>query len=246
MEGLVSSYDWAYLQALRTLREPRQPMPRLLDLLAYLAEPGPAGSVWLFLDIKIDDPPEELVGRIAETIAGAPAGGWRQRIVLGCWTARHLGLCRRALPGFALAHTGFSVALAREYLAVPGVAINMRQEPLVAVGGAPFRARCRGEGRPVYAWTVNEEPWMEWCIENGADCVITDDPRRYLEVCRRRQEKRRRAGGREGGVWAVARAARQLVLPVYYSLVMVVLLWYLRVPQRFGRPREVREELRKF
>ena len=32
-------------------------------------------------------------------------------------------------------------------------------------------------------WTVNEEPLMKWSISRQADGVITDDPKRFLEVC---------------------------------------------------------------
>ncbi|ROV89075.1 hypothetical protein VPNG_10067 [Cytospora leucostoma] len=241
VEGLVSDYDWAYLRTLKTLREPRQSMPRLLDLLEYLAEPG-NGSIWIFLDIKIDDAPEDLINRIAETISAAPGGDWRQRIVLGCWTAKHLRLCHEMLPDFALAHTGLSITLAKEYLKIPNVAINIRQESLFAIGGAQFMKHCEGEGRPVYAWTVNKESRMEWCIENQTDCVITDDPRHYLDICRRQRKKQ---AGVDNRIQALAQTARRLVFCVYYSLVVMILLRYLRVPQRLGYPREVREELRK-
>ncbi|KAK7744626.1 hypothetical protein SLS53_003512 [Cytospora paraplurivora] len=241
VEGLVSNYDWDYLRTLKTLREPRQSMPRLLDLLEYLAEPGNE-SIWIFLDIKIDDAPEDLINRIAVTISAAPEGNWRQRIVLGCWTAKHLRLCHEVLPDFALAHTGLSITLAKEYLKIPNVAINIRQESLFALGGAQFLKHCQGEGRPVYAWTVNKESRMQWCIEKQTDCVITDDPRLYLDICRRQKKKQ---AGVDNRIQAVAQTARQLVSCVYYSLVTMILLRYLRVPQRLGYPREVREELLK-
>jgi hypothetical protein len=44
--------DWAYLSTLRTLKEPQQPMPRLIDVLNYLARPG-LEHIWILLDIKV-------------------------------------------------------------------------------------------------------------------------------------------------------------------------------------------------
>ena len=44
--------DWEYIKSLRTLMEPQQQMPRLEDLLEYLASPG-LEEIWLLLDIKV-------------------------------------------------------------------------------------------------------------------------------------------------------------------------------------------------
>lgn len=44
--------DWKYLSTLWTTREPKQRMPRLIDLLEYLARPG-MEEKWTLLDIKV-------------------------------------------------------------------------------------------------------------------------------------------------------------------------------------------------
>lgn len=51
----IKDCDWSYLRTLRTLREPSQPMPRLQDLLEYLALPG-SENIWVLLDIKVGYP----------------------------------------------------------------------------------------------------------------------------------------------------------------------------------------------
>lgn len=88
----ISDYDWEYLRKLRTLREPKDGMPRLLDLLVWLAEP-PQRHIWLLLDIKTDDPTDELVRRTRQTIESVSVGeggrSWKDRIVLGCWNVSH-------------------------------------------------------------------------------------------------------------------------------------------------------------
>lgn len=43
---------WEYISQQRTLAEPHEPMPRLIDLLEFLASPG-LEHVWLLLDIKV-------------------------------------------------------------------------------------------------------------------------------------------------------------------------------------------------
>lgn len=48
----VIDCDWAYLKTLRTLKEPHDRMPRLVDVLEYLASPG-LEEIWLLLDIKV-------------------------------------------------------------------------------------------------------------------------------------------------------------------------------------------------
>ena len=41
----------------------------------------------------------------------------------------------------------------------------------------------KAKGRPLYVWTVNERDMMRWSIDKELDGVITDDPKRFLEVC---------------------------------------------------------------
>lgn len=48
----INECDWDYLKTLETVREPRQRMPRLEDLLGLLAEEGRGGG-WVLLDIKV-------------------------------------------------------------------------------------------------------------------------------------------------------------------------------------------------
>lgn len=52
----VADCDWAYLSTLTTLREPKQSLPRLVDLLEYLARPE-AEHIWLLLDVKVRENP---------------------------------------------------------------------------------------------------------------------------------------------------------------------------------------------
>lgn len=123
---------------------------------------------------------------IAQTISSVSpnAKPWDQRIVLGCWAAKYLPFCSTYLPTFAISHIGFSIPYARQFLSVPNISFNMLQMTLITpFFGARYLRDARRANRPVYAWTVNEESMMRWSISRGLDGVITDDPKRFLEVC---------------------------------------------------------------
>lgn len=62
-------------------------MPRLQDLLEYLAKPG-REYLWVLLDIKLDNDADKVMCLIGETIRSvAPSANraWKDRVVLGVW-----------------------------------------------------------------------------------------------------------------------------------------------------------------
>lgn len=160
--------------------------------------------------------------------------------------AEQLRLCHELLPNFAITCITVSLILAREYMKIPNVAVNMRQESLFGLGGRAFRERCQAEGRPLYAWTVNKKSWMEWSIGAKVDCVITDDPKLYLEVCERRHrdEEHPTSSKTARKVKAAVTKPRDLVLRVLYTFMIKGLMRVFRAYDRLGYPEEVREELR--
>ena len=101
----IIDYGWEHLSKLRTIREPHEPMPRLKELLEYMATPG-LEKTWLLLDIKvtaqtlagarlrplthvqIDNDAEDVFRLVARTISEVPPPPhtpWDKRIILGCW-----------------------------------------------------------------------------------------------------------------------------------------------------------------
>jgi hypothetical protein len=58
---------------------------------------------------------------------------------------------------------------------------------MVGPFGSCFLKDVKDAKRSIFLWTVNEEPWMKWSIRKGVDGVITDDPKKYLEVCKEYQ-----------------------------------------------------------
>lgn len=101
-------------------------------------------------------------------------------------------MCALYLPTFPITHIGFSLSYARQFFSIPNVSFNMLQKILIGPVGARFLRDAKSLGRPVLCWTVNEENLMRWTIKNGLDGVITDDPKRFLEVCDQWEQGKRK------------------------------------------------------
>ena len=160
-------------------------MPRLKDLLSYVAQPG-LEHLWLLLDIKVDNNADDVMRLIAETIASVspnPSRPWRDRILLGIWVAKYLPLCTKYASGFPITHIGFSMTYARQFLQVPNVGFNMLQKMLVGANGIQFIKEVKEAGREILVWTVNQPNMMKWSIQKEVDGVITDDPKTFNEIC---------------------------------------------------------------
>ncbi|KIW41555.1 uncharacterized protein PV06_07103 [Exophiala oligosperma] len=176
--------DWDYLSNLRTIQEPHEPMPRLVDLLEYVAQPG-LEHVWLLFDIKIDNDGDDVMRLIAHTLASVNPGGrpWEERVLMGIWVPKYLSLCTKYVPDFPVAHIGFSTAMAREYLKVPNVGFNMLLYSLLGPVGSRFMRDVRKQKRQLFVWTVNESNLMTWCIQRNVDGVVTDNPELFKQIC---------------------------------------------------------------
>jgi tubulin gamma len=216
--------DYEFLSKLRTLKEPHDAMPRLVDLLEYLKQPG-LEDIWVMLDIKVcilsvlqqtsinvhrhtyrltknagklDNDTETVMRLIALSIASvspSPNRPWQSRILLGCWAAKYLPFCSKYLPGFPITHIGISILYASHWRKVLNISFNMLQFTLMTPWGRSFTRKAQRDNRPVFAWTVNAERHMRWDIRHGLDGVITDDPKRFLEIRREWREGMRDGNG---------------------------------------------------
>lgn len=177
---------WDEIKDLRTIARPHVGMPRLEDLLEYLAQPG-MEEFWILLDIKLDNDADDIMRSIASTIASVSPSSkrrWEERIVLGIWAAKYLPLASEYLPNFPIMHIGFKLSYARHFFRIEHIGFNMLAPILMGPGGRAFIRDCQEKyHRPLLAWTVNEKDKMEWCIRRRLDGIITDDPSVFLEVC---------------------------------------------------------------
>ncbi|KGO38145.1 Glycerophosphoryl diester phosphodiesterase [Penicillium expansum] len=182
----VIDCDWEYLQTLRTLQAPHEPMPRLVDVLEYLSQPG-RENLWILLDIKLANEPFDIMQRIAKIVESVPlpANGpdWHHRIVLGCWSARYIPARAKHLPLYAVTLVCVDVSYARQFLQVPLISFNINQMILMGPLGRGFLDEARAARRQVYVWTVNAPNLMRWCIRHEIDGVISDEPGRFRQVC---------------------------------------------------------------
>ncbi|KAJ6124542.1 hypothetical protein N7471_011859 [Penicillium samsonianum] len=182
----VADCDWEYLKTLRTLQAPHEPMPRLVDVLEYLRQPG-RENFWILLDIKLTNEPFAIMERIAKTIESVPMPAigpdWHRRIVLGCWSARYLPARAKHLPRYAVTLICLDLSYARQFLQVPLISFSINQMILMGPLGRGFLDEARAARRRVYVWTVNAPNLMRWCIRHEIDGVISDEPGRFRQVC---------------------------------------------------------------
>jgi phosphatidylglycerol phospholipase C len=64
----------------------------------------------------------------------------------------------------------------------------MLQKVMIGPLGTKFMRDCKKADRPLFLWTVNDEGWMKWSIRKEVDGVITDDPKKFVEVCEKYDE----------------------------------------------------------
>ena len=184
-EQKIKDLTWEEVSEVRTTASPHVPMPRLKDLLEYLAEPG-LEEIWLLLDIKLDNDADaimRLMGSTLSSVSPSAKKAWNERVLLGIWAAKYLPLAMKYLPGYPITHIGFSTLYARHFFSVPNVSFNMLLPILVAPGGRRFIRDAQSEKRQVYAWTANDKDKMRWCVRRGLDGVCTDDVAKFLSVC---------------------------------------------------------------
>lgn len=176
---------WDEIKHLRTTQEPHEPMPRLTDLLEFMASPGNE-HIWVFLDIKLDNDADQIMRLIASTVASTPSqtsAPWNQRVVLGIWAAKYLPLAQQYLPGFPIMHIAFSTTYARQFFRVENVGFNMMFYALLMPGGRKFLRDAQEKyRRKMLSWTINGDDNMKWCIRRGLDGVVTDEVEKYMDL----------------------------------------------------------------
>ncbi|KAK7910920.1 Phosphatidylglycerol phospholipase C [Apiospora marii] len=198
-------------------------MPRLLDLLEYLGQPG-QHDIWLLLDIKTHDDQAQLLVKLAHLLASVPTTRpWRSRTMLALWDVREITMsilftmaewvrgCLRYLPGFPIALNAFSPPYATAML--PLVQLLIRNQP-----GSAFLKCAKGHDRLVISWSDNTDEWMMNSLANEVDGVITDDPKLFLEVC----EQWSKSNGKVQDGVGQRLSAKQIVLWLIINLMVIV------------------------
>ncbi|KAJ0321916.1 hypothetical protein COL5a_009100 [Colletotrichum fioriniae] len=188
-----------------------------------------------------DDPPAELLGRVADVLASTPGPvPWNERIVFGCWNQPYITHVRTILPNYPISLISWSPLYARNFLTPkqPNLSFNMFQKSLVGPVGKLFIRDVKKNHRQLFVWTVNDEEWMEWSIRAGADGVITDDPELFRERSETADEEdekarvARRTGRVRDGTWK--RTARLYLEVAGIQVLVAVFTPILMLVARFG------------
>ncbi|XXH03789.1 hypothetical protein Hte_010195 [Hypoxylon texense] len=241
----VAECDWDYLSTLRTLREPKQPIPRLVDLLEYLNEPGQE-SIWLFLDVKTDDDSAHLLTCVAKAIASVPsARPWNQRIISTTTTTTTStlasGLVYATFPGLPRrAHRVLAPRSPRRRSRSRPCTFSLLDAsfatPRPRRAAVPAAGPQAGRARLVFSWSDSEDRgYMALSIRDEVDGSMTDDPRRFLALCSRWSEERGGGGG------ASRPTARLAVLWAVYNVLVWITEICLRLTKGSPRARAERE-----
>ncbi|KAG0341683.1 hypothetical protein BG004_005948 [Podila humilis] len=174
--GLIKDRPWkGYIDGLRSKKEPHVPVPRCLDVLAFLAQEGNE-KVWWNIDIKMNNSPDLLLSKFAKLIKDSfPGHDFSSQIVLGLWHPKFLVAADKYLPTFSRIHIGFSLEIARAHFSpetVDGYSMNFMV--LSTTEGRLFIKEMQAAGKQVLAWTVNDTMEARECVRMGIDYVITD------------------------------------------------------------------------
>ena len=135
-----------------------------------------------------------LIAHTISLVPPSPSNPWSKRLVLGVWAAKYLSLCTQYLPDYSITHIGFTISYARQFLALPNISFNSLQKSLMGPRGTSYIRNVKAKNRPLYVWTVNEDYFMRWSIDRQVDGVITDDPKKFIEVCERWEKGDRALG----------------------------------------------------
>lgn len=68
-------------------------------------------------------------------------------------------------------------------LPVPNLNFNLFNYSFSTARGSRFLAQAKQRSRLTFSWSDNKDQWMALGIRNGVDGVITDDPKRFKDLC---------------------------------------------------------------
>jgi len=185
-KGLIRERAWHGddgMQHLRTKKEPKQPIPTFAETIALLMKPENQ-HVRFNVDVKVQNDPDRLFRLMHDIVSEQPE--WETklapRILLGLWHPRFVAYAKARLPYCRRSHIGVSTTLAREYFWDDVEVFSMAFSTLVGSDGLNFRQECRAAGKKLMVWTVNEPKHMMECVRWGADVILTDMTKKWLDL----------------------------------------------------------------
>ncbi|KAI5291782.1 hypothetical protein KEM54_000018 [Ascosphaera aggregata] len=224
----VIDCDWDYLSTLKSIAEPHVAIPRLSDLLQWLAVPE-REHIWVYVELKLHDDAGALVKGVSDVLASVPSTPsrpWNTRIMLGIWTANYLSHIERYLPTYTISLLTPSLTYASCFLSIPQItSFSVNFFLLYSPAGSKFLADAHAAGKAVYAWTVNKPRVMNAAIRSNLDGVVTDEVDMYVKIREEWERKfisrEEQGAGREGGLFGFEGGKKDAGvdhLPIQYRL----------------------------
>ncbi|XP_006456842.1 hypothetical protein AGABI2DRAFT_154321 [Agaricus bisporus var. bisporus H97] len=184
--GKIKDRNWYGPQGMehvRTIREPRQPIPTFTQTIELLMRPENQ-HIKFNVDVKPHNNPERLFKLMNETIVAQPS--WQTvlapRIVLGLWHPKFLKPAKEILPYCRRTNLGGNLAIARKYFWNDVHGFSILFDTLTSSDGQRFIGECQRAGKTLIVWTVNEPAEMMEAMRWGVDAIITDTTNVYLDL----------------------------------------------------------------
>jgi len=184
--GLIREQAWYGvdgMEQLRTMKEPRQPIPTFAETVALLMQPENR-HVKFNVDVKVQNDPARLFKLMHQIISAQP--DWETalapRILVGLWHTAFIEHAKAHLPYCQRSYIGNSIEIARKYFWDSCDVFSMKFAVLTTADGEKFRRECKVAGKKIMVWTVNEPVQMVEAVRWGIDVILTDVTQTWLDL----------------------------------------------------------------
>lgn len=189
--GLISDKNYfGDIEYLTTKKEPHCPISRFQDVLDLLSK-AENSHIWAVIDVKIQNSPKILI-TLSEIFKSRNKdfSEFSKQFSLGIWHPKFIPYAKTYLPGISIVYIGVSLDIAREYFNnVDGY--NIKYIALFGDHEQKFIKEAHAKGKPVFAWTVNEEVHARNCHNWGVDAIMTDRTKLYVDFFRDQRHEER-------------------------------------------------------
>ncbi|EIN10494.1 PLC-like phosphodiesterase [Punctularia strigosozonata HHB-11173 SS5] len=184
--GIIRELDWygpEGMEHLRTIKEPKQPIPTFAETVELLMKPENR-HVKFNVDVKVQNDPERLFGLMHKIMSAQP--DWENalapRILIGLWHPRFIPHASKILPYCRRSYIGIDLQVARKYFWADCHAFSILFDHLTNSDGQKFIQECKEAGKQLCVWTVNEPDYMIEAVRWEVDAILTDVTKTWLDL----------------------------------------------------------------
>ncbi|KAK1220713.1 hypothetical protein PQX77_016539 [Marasmius sp. AFHP31] len=184
--GHIKERNWygeEGMEHVRTTKEPKQSIPTFAETIALLMKPENQ-HVKFNIDVKVQNDPDRLFSLMHKIVSAQP--DWENvlapRLLLGLWHPRFLVYAKARMPYCDRSYLGNSPDMAKKFFWDDCGTMSMSFSSMAGKDGERFRKECRAAGKKLMIWTVNEPQQMMEVSRWGADVIITDVTKVWLDM----------------------------------------------------------------